>query len=417
MAYIFLKAKSWKRLFLVLLICYSILFLTFLNISIERRDNELSSEILFKEGLDDSKFVFPSIEERVKYYMGSWYNKSMNPEEIDCRLMIVTDPQYRSDYADKDLLYTFEKLKDESLHNHYTSVSEYLTQAYQCLTLSTSSDKKIIAIRVGDSSSSSQIPVIAKTRRAGILTSKSSSDYFSIIWPLGMVRHFKGVDQVGKLERSLFGGVTKWKDKKPTLVWRGAVTGVSLSKNEVSKILSRNQPTFEYGPRMYVVNKYCDANINDIDIAFRTDVSDIETRIGCKRRNYFMSMKDQLKFKYILNIEGNDVSTGLKWQLASNSVVFMAKPTTVSFAMEDLLVPFVHYVPVKDDYSNLMEMVEWARQNDQKCEWISRQASLYMNKLWNTKQAQNDYNEIRKQLAIMYSHQFGDALQTCMHEN
>lgn len=130
-----------------------------------------------------------------------------------------------------------------------------------------------------------------------------------------------------------------------------------------------------------------------------------------------MTIKDQLKFKYILSIEGNDVATGLKWQLASNSVVFMAKPNTVSFAMEDLLVPFIHYVPVKDDYSNLMEMVEWARQNDEKCRWISRQATLYMNKLWKTKQAQNDYDEIRKQLAIKYNNQFGDALQTCIHEN
>ena len=41
---------------------------------------------------------------------------------------------------------------------------------------------------------------------------------------------------------------------------------------------------------------------------------------------------------------------GLKWQLASNSVVFMARPSVVSFLMEDELVPYVHYIPVKVSY-------------------------------------------------------------------
>jgi len=46
-----------------------------------------------------------------------------------------------------------------------------------------------------------------------------------------------------------------------------------------------------------------------------------------------------VKYKYILSIEGNDVASGLKWQLYSNSVVFMRKPKIVSWAMEDKLIP------------------------------------------------------------------------------
>ncbi len=41
-------------------------------------------------------------------------------------------------------------------------------------------------------------------------------------------------------------------------------------------------------------------------------------------RTSFSSMADQLKFKYFLSLEGNDVATGLKWMLLSNSVVFIA---------------------------------------------------------------------------------------------
>ena len=40
------------------------------------------------------------------------------------------------------------------------------------------------------------------------------------------------------------------------------------------------------------------------------------------------------------------MASGLKWMLFSNSVVFMAPPTKTSWAMEEKLVPYVHYIPL-----------------------------------------------------------------------
>ena len=124
-------------------------------------------------------------------------------------------------------------------------------------------------------------------------------------------------------------------------------------------------------------------------------------------------MADQLKYKYILNLEGNDIATGLKWQLASNSVVFMAKPTTVSFLMEDLLVPFVHYIPVNDDFSNIIEMVHWARKHDRKCKWIAEQATLYIQRLWMSKRAKKENAAVKGYIADAYQRQFGQAANSC----
>ena len=107
------------------------------------------------------------------------------------------------------------------------------------------------------------------------------------------------------------------------------------------------------------------------------------------------------------------MATGLKWQLASNSVVFMAKPTTVSFLMKDLLLPYVHYVPVKDDYSNLVEMVEWARKHEKRCKWISEQATMYKERLWISDQAKEDNIAIEKELGEIYQRQFGEAIKSC----
>lgn len=68
----------------------------------------------------------------------------------------------------------------------------------------------------------------------------------------------------------------------------------------------------------------------------------------------------------------------LKWQLASNSVVFMTRPSVVSFLMEDLLVPYVHYIPLQDDFSDLEDMVRWAKKNDKKARWIANQVHSAM---------------------------------------
>jgi hypothetical protein len=79
-------------------------------------------------------------------------------------------------------------------------------------------------------------------------------------------------------------------------------------------------------------------------------------------------------------MEGNDVATGLKWVLASNSLVIMPIPKIESWLMEGLLVPWEHYVPIDDDLGNLNEIIEWCKSNDEKCKEIVKNANQYMSK-------------------------------------
>ena len=65
---------------------------------------------------------------------------------------------------------------------------------------------------------------------------------------------------------------------------------------------------------------------------------------GVKMFGNPMSMEEMLKYKAIVMLERNDVSSGLKWALFSNSVVLTQTPTCTSWAMEELLVPWVHYI-------------------------------------------------------------------------
>ena len=84
--------------------------------------------------------------------------------------------------------------------------------------------------------------------------------------------------------------------------------------------------------------------------------------------------------------------------------------------MEDELVPFVHYIPLEDDYSDLLQMVLWAQENDKKCKWIADQATSYMEQLWTSQQAKRDNALIVQTLGEAYTNQFGKALEFCAEQ-
>jgi hypothetical protein len=106
-----------------------------------------------------------------------------------------------------------------------------------------------------------------------------------------------------------------------------------------------------------------------IDQTYRLPNADIgDTRNSEKFQPYykgFMSQSDQLKFKYIISVEGNDVATNLSWIMASNSLAFMKKPKYETWFMQGVLIPDYHYVLLKDDYSDLPEKMDYYNRHTQ----------------------------------------------------
>lgn len=71
-----------------------------------------------------------------------------------------------------------------------------------------------------------------------------------------------------------------------------------------------------------------------------------------------MSIREQLGYKFILSIEGNDVATNLKRISQTNSLCFMPRPKFETWFMEGTLQGGAHYVELRDDYADLPEKVE-----------------------------------------------------------
>jgi Glycosyl transferase family 90 len=101
-------------------------------------------------------------------------------------------------------------------------------------------------------------------------------------------------------------------------------------------------------------------------------------------------LEDMLQYKALIMLEGNDVSSGLKWALFSNSVVLMPEPTLVSWAMEERLEPWVHYIPInvyKDGFgskkstaalTDVEEKMQWILDHDDEAQQIARAGKLWI---------------------------------------
>jgi hypothetical protein len=110
---------------------------------------------------------------------------------------------------------------------------------------------------------------------------------------------------------------------------------------------------------------------------------------------------EQMKYKYIVVADGNVSTFGLFWVLASGSVTlkqdseyiqyFEDNTNTISKDFEnpdlgmngDRLKPNVHYVPVKRDFSDLHEKIEWLKEHPKEAQEITNNARSFAQRHFN----------------------------------
>ena len=159
------------------------------------------------------------------------------------------------------------------------------------------------------------------------------------------------------------------KDNK--LIWRGTNSGIiSSAPCKVSRydLIQKFQK-----------NKDVDIKFNWFSDGLIPKYIKKDTLINGK----FIARDKLLKHKIILCIEGNDRASSLYWALTSNSAVMMPLCTTRSWYMEELLKPWVHFIPIKNDLSDLLEKWEWSKSNAKQTEQIAINATKFMRNFLN----------------------------------
>mgnify|MGYP006146255137 CR=1 FL=1 len=190
----------------------------------------------------------------------------------------------------------------------------------------------------------------------------------SVLFKLNKKRHFYFVNDILSFDQKL--------DK---MVWRG---GAYQENRKRFVEMFWNHPLFEIGQ----TNK---------------PVQDVPWQ------KKYMSVKEQLQYKFIYCGEGNDVATNLKWAMSSNSLVFMPQPTCETWFMEGVLVPNVHYVEIQSDFSDLITKMNFYIQNPNQAQLIINNAHQHVNRFKN--QDLEDYlciKVLEKYLELSNQHEF-----------
>ena len=202
------------------------------------------------------------------------------------------------------------------------------------------------------------IPTLVKARYNG---AKTVHQPYAILMRFRSRVHFGGIHQVRRHD-------IPFKEKKSTVLWRGGPSGNGFLNGVRSNIVKASREDLL---RQWGANDKINPDI-DVGLIAKWNFKPFEKYLKKE-----MTIPEMLKYKYLLSIEGNDVATNLKWVMSSKSVVIMPRPRVESWFCESLLKPYVHYVPVKDDFSDLLEIKKWCDQHPKKCEEIIRNANAY----------------------------------------
>jgi Glycosyl transferase family 90 len=209
-----------------------------------------------------------------------------------------------------------------------------------------------------------------------------------ILWLLNTNRHYQHSLDIPRYD-------IPWQQKKNSAIFRGELTGLQYDKT------ASDEENCDHMPRCRLV--YHHANSEWVDARLTNtfgkipDVFHGVNMTGPKLRRY-----DFLQHKGLIVLEGNDVSSGLKWSMVSNSVVLMPPPTFSSYAMEEMLEPWVHYIPLQPDLTDIEPKVQWMLANEAESKRIAHRAKLWILDLYFHPDAMTDAKMINEEILRRY---------------
>eukprot|EP00547_Thalassionema_nitzschioides_P011510 CAMPEP_0194263786 /NCGR_PEP_ID=MMETSP0158-20130606/47247_1 /TAXON_ID=33649 /ORGANISM="Thalassionema nitzschioides, Strain L26-B" /LENGTH=86 /DNA_ID=CAMNT_0039003997 /DNA_START=669 /DNA_END=929 /DNA_ORIENTATION=+ len=80
----------------------------------------------------------------------------------------------------------------------------------------------------------------------------------------------------------------------------------------------------------------------------------------------------------------------------------MSPPTKTSFAMEELLEPWRHYVPLAVDGSDLPQKIKWVLHHDQEAQYIAQRGKQWIWDLLYNPQAERENRQIQTEILKRY---------------
>jgi hypothetical protein len=118
----------------------------------------------------------------------------------------------------------------------------------------------------------------------------------------------------------------------------------------------------------------------------------MNTNIGMSGN--FLTMADQSKYKYIIHVDGNVNAYRLLATMLTGSLILRVTSQYTSW-VDHMMQHKVHFIPVKADLSDLLDVIRWCRQNDDKCREIANNGMEFARSILSKKYIQSYFqNEL-----------------------
>ena len=285
--------------------------------------------------------LLPTRKQRIKFYLGKHIAKNCSGILIEEQLDKAKDYMTRWDWM--KLIHSRKDLKK-------ISEKSYIGKAYTFKLLkilkNLNLNPKVFALIIGDFVPTMplvQFPYIAKVRQS------NSMEFGTILKCLNQERHWSEFEKISAESGQSF------ESRLEKAVWRGATTHSGLRLKLVEKFF-KSTDFFDVGFSKIVQNK-----------------DHLQKYVKGS-----MTIEEMAKYKYIISLPGNDKDSGLSWKLASGSVVIMPRPTSHSWLGEKFLIPGFHYLQINNDFSDLKLVLDWCRNNQNRCKRIAFNSKIYM---------------------------------------
>ncbi len=148
-----------------------------------------------------------------------------------------------------------------------------------------------------------------------------------------------------------------WSSKKATIFWRGATSGGIYEKD--------NYLQFPRVKLVFLSQEHPDWLDAAFTVLCQSSPVVLETILQKSRPlSPYVSIPDHFAFKYLIDIDGNSCTyERCRWILVSNSTLLKPFSHNIQWYYKALQ-PGVHYVPLKEDLSDLETTYAWLKDHD-----------------------------------------------------
>lgn len=158
--------------------------------------------------------------------------------------------------------------------------------------------------------------------------------------------------------------------------WKEA--GILDYQIQIDKIIEKSKFDFEIPKLFWIGNVKTNKSRLDFYEKF-SNINLIECRhfeVNSVPEKDFVSLEDHCKFKYLIDIQGNGYSGRIKYLLFTGRPLFIQERKYKTY-YHDMLVPYEHYVPVEEDFSDLISKLTWLEENPEIAENIAKNAKEF----------------------------------------